>query len=112
MQIEDIIQYSILTPPIPLLFQLREYSTQQGEYYMEVVTNPVILVSDPVSLIIETDTFSPCLSYKRGEVDRQFRRLNDKSRRAIKLIQEANQLFNNKYVRTKGDSGHNNPANN
>ncbi len=110
MQIEDIIQYANNLQP-PNLFELREYSTQCGDYYTEAVTYTT-LISDTIGIVLEQDTFSPLLSYKPSEVNRQLLRLNSKALRSLNLIAEANKLFNNKYVRTKGDSGHRNTRHN
>lgn len=102
MQIEDIIKYANNSQP-PNLFELREYSTQCGDYYSEAVTYTT-LISDAIGIVIEQDTFSPLLSYKKTEVNRQLKRLNAAALRSLNLIAEANKLFNYKYVRTKGDS--------
>jgi hypothetical protein len=110
MQIETIIEYANNTQP-PNLFELREYSTQCGDYYTEAVVYTT-LISDTIGIVLEQDTFSPLLSYKQSEVNKQLLRLNNKALRSMNLIAEANKLFNYKYVRTKGDSGHRNARRN
>lgn len=99
MRVEDVIEYS---RKLPLLFELREYTTGYGDYYIEAVVF-CTLISDTIGIIIEQDTFSPLLSYKKSEVDRQFQRLNEIAERSIAIIEESSKLFNDKYVRrTKG----------
>ncbi len=93
MMIEDILQQ----PMDKYSFCLREYISPNAEYYLEaVVFYPV--VSDTIGIIIEEDCFNAALSYSESEMLATFARLEEKSRRIIKILQKASIDYNHNYA--------------